>query len=316
MSRMWGTALDHVIEVEVVTADGTIQRASEEENSDLFWALRGAGASFGVITEFVVKTHEEPGEIVEYTYHFSFGSQSDMAPVYKSWQDLVGDPDMDERFNSLFIAEALGAIITGTFYGTEDEFKATGIPDKLPTGGILDLKILGWLGHLAHHAEVEALYISDLPTSFDSKSLALREEDLLSEESIDELFKYMGSDDPGTLLWFVIFDTQGGAVSKVPDDSTAYPHRDKVLMYQSYAVGIPVLSDATEEFVRGIHDRIQAGAPNATSTYAGYVDPDIESGAAQELYWSDKLPELRRIKREWDPNQVFKNPQSVEPADE
>lgn len=315
MSRMWGTALDHVIEVEVVTADGTIQRASESENSDLFWALRGAGASFGVITEFVVKTHPEPGNVVEYTYHFSFGTQKEMAPVYLAWQDLVGDPDMDERFSSLFIAEPLGAIVTGTFYGTEDEFEATGIPDRLPSGGTLELKLLDWLGHLAHQAEVEGLYLSDLPTAFDSKSLALREEDLLSEDSFDELFDYMGSADTGTLLWFVIFDTQGGAISTIPDNSTSYPHRDKILMYQSYVVGIPILSDATSDFVDGVHERIQRGAPDANSTYAGYVDPDVSREEGQQLYWSSKLPQLRQVKRDWDPNEVFRNPQSVQPAD-
>ena len=95
MSRMWGSALDHVVEVEVVTADGKIQRASEDKNSDLFYALRGAGASFGIITQFVVKTHPEPGSVIEYTYNFSFGRQKEMADVYRDWQALVGDPDMD-----------------------------------------------------------------------------------------------------------------------------------------------------------------------------------------------------------------------------
>ena len=55
MSRMWGSALDHVEEVEVVTADGEIQRASYTENADLFFGLKGAGGSFGIITEFKVQ---------------------------------------------------------------------------------------------------------------------------------------------------------------------------------------------------------------------------------------------------------------------
>ena len=104
MSRMWGSALDHVVEVQVVTSNGTITRASETENADLFWALRGAGASFGIITEFVVKTHPEPGAVVQYSYGFNFGSQSDMAPVYSEWQALVGHADVDRRFSSLFVA--------------------------------------------------------------------------------------------------------------------------------------------------------------------------------------------------------------------
>lgn len=315
MSRMWGSALDHVIEVEVVTADGEIQRASETENSDLFWALRGAGASFGVITEFVVKTHAEPGDVVEYSYSFSFGTQSEMASVYQQWQELIGDPDMDRRFSSLFIAEPLGAIITGTFYGTEEEYKDTGIPDQIPSGGVVDGNVTDWLGHLVHQAEVESMFLSDLPGSFYSKSLAFREEDLLDKEAISSLFGYMDDANAGTLLWFIIFNSEGGAMADTPTNATAYPHRDKLMMYQSYGVGIPTINKHTREFLEGVHEHIQAGAPGAKSTYAGYVDPTIESTAAQQLYWAGQLPRLRDIKGSWDPDDVFHNPQSVQPAE-
>ncbi|KAF1739527.1 FAD-linked oxidoreductase afoF [Beauveria bassiana] len=152
---MWGTALDHVLEVEVVTADGKIQRASKTENADLFWSLQGAGASFGVITEFVVRTEEEPGSVVEYTYSFSFNKQSEIAPP-------------------------LGVLITGTLYGTLNEYKASGIPDKLPAASA-NFTMMDWLGSLAHIAEKTALYLANVPAKFISRSLALREEDLLSE---------------------------------------------------------------------------------------------------------------------------------------
>jgi FAD/FMN-containing dehydrogenase len=61
-SRQWGAALDHVEEVEVVLANSSIVRASSSQKADLFWALKGAGASFGVITEFIVRTEPEPGK--------------------------------------------------------------------------------------------------------------------------------------------------------------------------------------------------------------------------------------------------------------
>lgn len=312
---MWGTALDHVLEVEVVTADGKIQRASETENSDLFWALRGAGSSFGVITEFTVRTEPEPGSVVEYTYSLSFGKQKEMAPVYSKWQALVGDPDLDRRFTSLFIAQPLGVLITGTFYGTEEEFDASGIPEKLPTGGDFNITVMDWLGSLAHIAETTGLYLSDLPTQFASRSLALREQDLLSDQSIEELFDYMGSTDPGTLLWFIIFDNEGGAIADVPEDSTAYPHRDKIIMYQSYAIGIPELSDTTVDFVEGVQGKVMEGAPDAHTTYAGYINKNLNRTAAQEFYWGDKLPKLREMKKKYDPTSVFHNPQSVDPAE-
>ncbi|PWI70182.1 putative berberine bridge enzyme [Purpureocillium lilacinum] len=315
MSRMWGSALDHVLSVQVVTADGSIKNASESENSDLFWALRGAGASFGVITKFTVKTHPAPGSVVQYTYKISLGSQAQMAPVYAAWQALAGDPKLDRRFSTLFIAEPLGALITGTFYGTKAEYEATGIAARLPSGGTLDLKLLDWLGSLAHIAEVVGLTLGDIPTSFYGKSLALREEDMLDRTSIDGLFRYMGDADAGTLLWFVIFNSEGGAMADTPAGATAYPHRDKLIMYQSYVIGIPTLTKATRDFADGVHDRVRMGAPSANSTYAGYIDRTLSREAAQEFYWGAQLPRLREVKKAWDPKDVFHNPQSVDPAE-
>lgn len=312
-SRMWGTALDHVLEVEVVTADGKIQRASKTQNPDLFWALQGAGASFGIVTEFVVRTEEEPGSVVEYTYSVSFGKQADMAPVYKKWQDLVGDSNLDRRFTSLFIAEPLGVLITGTFYGTLDEYKASGIPDKLPAAAA-NITVMDWLGSLAHLAEKTGLYLSNASTKFVSRSLALREEDLLSEASIDELFGYMGSADADTPLWFVIFDNEGGAIADVPDNSTAYPHRDKIILYQSYSVGLLGVSDKMVQFVDGVQERVQKGAPDAHTTYAGYINANLNREDAQRFYWGEKLPQLQTLKKRFDPTSLFRNPQSVDPA--
>ena len=58
LTRRFGWSVDNLLEVEIVTADGQIRRASRDENADLFWAVRGAGANFGVVTTFVLRLHE------------------------------------------------------------------------------------------------------------------------------------------------------------------------------------------------------------------------------------------------------------------
>ncbi|KAK3323076.1 hypothetical protein B0H66DRAFT_532390 [Apodospora peruviana] len=308
MSRMWGSCLDHVLEVEVVTSDGKIQRASEKQNSDLFWALRGSGAGFGVITEFVVRTHPEPGTVVQYSFTFGFGSQAEMAPVYSAWQALIADPKLDRRFGTEFIMMPLGAIITGTFYGTDAEFKATGIPAKIPTGGKKGVVINDWLAAVALDGENEALYLSKLATPFYSKSLAFKQDQMIPADKVKKIFEWVDTQDKGTLLWFIIFDATGGAVADVPMDATAYSHRDKLLFYQSYAVGLP-LSGKTRDFLTNFHEQLKAASPKAYGTYAGYVDPALTDG--QQQYWGPNLPKLQSIKRKWDPLDVFHNPQSV-----
>ncbi|GKT64233.1 FAD binding domain-containing protein [Colletotrichum tofieldiae] len=309
-SRMWGSCLDHVVEVEVVTADGKIQRASETQNSDLFFALKGAGAGFGVITEFVMRTHPEPGDIVQYSYSITFAKHRDLAPVFKQWQDLISDPNLDRRFGSEFVMQELGVAITATFYGTEDEFKATGIPDKIPKGKV-SVVVNDWLGDVAQKAQDAALWLSEVQSPFTAKSLAFTRDDLLTDDGIRDLMDYIDEVDRGTLIWFLIFDVTGGAINDVPMNATAYRHRDKIMFCQGYGVGIPTLSTKTKEFMAGVAESIRKASPNELSTYAGYVDPTLEN--AQEKYWGSNLPTLQRIKAAWDPKDLFSNPQSVRP---
>ena len=82
------------------------------------------------------------------------------------------------------------------------------------------------------------------------------------------------------------------------------------MFYQSYGIGIP-LSGKTKNFLENFHNQITRWT-GAFGTYAGYVDPKLED--AQEQYWGDNYQELRRVKKRWDPKEVFWNPQSVKPA--
>ncbi|KAM0436601.1 hypothetical protein ACHAPT_002309 [Fusarium lateritium] len=316
ISRMWGNSLDHIIQVEVVTADGAIRTASETENEDLFWALRGAGAGFGIVTKFVVRTHPEPDDIVQYSYNFAFGSPGDMATLYRDWQTLVADPSLDRRFAGLFVVQPLGVLITGTFYGTQDEYHATGIPARLPGAQEGAIWLTDWMGHLLHETERVGCAVTSIPTAFYTKSLALRSEDMLSGTAIDGLFSFLENEKSQTAPFIIIFNTEGGATADTANDATAYPHRDKIIMYQSYGSGVGKVSDTTRGILDGVHERIQRAAPGARSTYAGYVDGWANRTAAQELYWADNLERLARVKRAWDPEDLFSNPQGVEPADD
>lgn len=277
--------------------------------------LRGAGASFGIITEFVMRTHPQPGDIVQYTFVFTIGEDAaELASTYMKWQDLVADPDLDRRFGTELILWSGGIIITGTFYGTQDEFEASGIHQRLPDNGTITL--MGWLGSLADWAEKEALYVSDTPSNFYSKSLGFRKEDVLTEENATTLFEYTQGLDTGTPVWFIIFDATGGAVADVPTNATGYAHRNKIFYYQSYAVDLLNLSNTTRSFLNDFHDKLVTMMPSNVThrgTYPGYVDLDI-SGIPQEQYWEGNLPALEVIKSKWDPNDIFHNPQSVQPA--
>ncbi|KAI1075349.1 Glucooligosaccharide oxidase [Whalleya microplaca] len=312
-SRMWGSCLDHVLEAEVVTADGSIKRASETENSDLFFALKGAGAGFGIITEFVVRTQPEPGNVVQYSFSLTFSKAADIAPVFQQWQDLVSEPNLDRRFGTEFVMYELGCVITATFYGTEAEWKATGIPEKIPTGKV-SVVLDDWLGVIAQQAQDAALYLSEIHTAFTARSLAFKADEILSADRITQLMNYVDGADRGTLVWFLIFDATGGAISDVPMNATAYSHRDKIMFAQGYGVGIPTLTQKTKDFVDGMINTIRSSSAQVLTTYPGYVDPSLAD--PQESYWGPNLKTLGQVKSKWDPNDLFHNPQSVKPGED
>jgi hypothetical protein len=312
-SRLWGAALDHVEEVEVVLADSRIVRASATENPDIFWAIKGAGASFGIVTEFVVRTEPEPGECVNYSYSFTVGSYATLAATFKTWQKFVSDPDLTRKFASEVIISELGMIISGTFFGSQAEFNKLEMSKKFP--GYKDhhtLVFKDWLGLAAHWGETVALRLAGgLAAPLVSKSLTFNGADLIPDKAVDRLFAYLDRVDKGTLVWFIIFDLAGGAVNDVAQDATSYAHRDALFYLQSYAVGIGKVKSKTKNFLTGVNTTIRDGMPGGQDfgAYPGYVDPTLVNGPLS--YWRTNLPRLQQIKSQVDPRDVFHNPQSV-----
>lgn len=171
-----------------------------------------------------------------------------------------------------------------------------------------------WPGLVSHWAENVALLLGGgLSAPMYTKSLTLNGQYLIPDEAIDKILAYLDRVEKGTLIWFVIFDLAGGAVNDVPQDATAYAHRDALFYMQSYAVGVPSISNTTKSFLRGLNDVVKDGVPGGQDfgAYPGYVDPELVNG--QQEYWRMNLPRLEEIKSIVDPKDVFHNPQSVRP---
>ena len=316
-SRMWGSTLDHVEEMEVVLADSSIVRASATENQDVFFAMKGAGASFGIITEFKFRTEAEPGEAVEYSFTFSVGPHAPMSQLLKDWQTFVADPELSRKLATTVTVAPASLIISGTFFGSRDEFDAIGFEETFANSEDSSVAIFDdWVGLVTHWAESLFLEITGAPIAFYSKTLAFDTSNLMENSTIDSVFEYFDSAEKDTILWFVIFDLAGGAVNDPATDATAYPHRDTLYFMQSYAVGVTgEVSDTTKNFLNGLNDVITSASPGEDyGAYAGYVDPLLPNG--QGAYWGSNLPRLEQIKLAIDPNDVFHNPQSVKPASE
>jgi FAD/FMN-containing dehydrogenase len=315
--------------VEIVLANGDIRRVSsqspKQEDKDIFWAIRGAGASFGIITEFKVRTEPAPAEMVEYRYSFTIGSWQDMAEAFKTWQAFIAETDLPREFASQATITPLGLVISGTFYGTEAEFDKFALKSKFPIRrtGDKTLVLTDYLGLLGHWAEEVALQLGGgIPARAYTKTLTFSggDKDRIPDAVVDEMFKYIETVSKGTLIWFIIFDLAGGAVNDPPMDATAFAHRDALFYLQAYAISdslIAPVSTTTKDFLGGLTDLIvkemteDDGHYKDYGAYPGYVDLEIKE--PQKAYWRSNLPRLQQIKGEVDPKDVFHNPQSVRP---
>ena len=314
MSRQWGLALDHIVEAEVVLANSSIVRASNTENTDIFWAIKGAASGFGIVTEFKLLTHLTPQTAIHYTYQLNFGKTEDRAQLFKDWQKLIYTPNITQKFSSELVLFEQGALLSGFYFGPSQEFSDFGLENKFPIksrGTIIELS--DFAGMVTSQAEQMIMSaMGGTPSAFYAKSLVFNADQIIPDKPVDELVRYMDTANKGTPAWFVIFDLEGGAINAYAADATSYNHRDTIMLMESYAISLlGSVQLATKEYLNGLNEIITANRSDVSSfgAYPGFVDPYLEH--AQEDYWGTNLPRLQEIKTSLDPYDIFHNPQSV-----
>jgi len=121
LHRKFGLAIDNVLGVEVVTADGKHLRANEKENSELYWGVRGGGGNFGIVTKFIIRLHSFAPEVHSFRFSYPLERAEDVLNFYFDYssdahQDLFVNAGLDVR------ADGGGGVgISGNFYGADAE---------------------------------------------------------------------------------------------------------------------------------------------------------------------------------------------------
>ncbi|KAB2103312.1 hypothetical protein AG0111_0g8656 [Alternaria gaisen] len=132
MSRDLGLSIDVLLELEVVLANGTVVRANKDQHQDLFWAMRGAGASFRTATEFGFQTKPKPSEITTLSYNYTTEDLSVLSNAVKKFQQMMADESMPRKLTASATVTRNSVYISGAFFGSRKDFDSIELNNRFP----------------------------------------------------------------------------------------------------------------------------------------------------------------------------------------
>jgi hypothetical protein len=142
-----------MVEAQVVIANGSVVTASSTQNTDLFWALRGAGAAFGIVTNFKFNTFAAPSASVVFEYDFNFGNASNAASAIMALQNFA-NTTMPAELNLRLFFRSYQTQLLGVYYGNQSDFQSVISPLLSQLTGLQSssVKVMGWLDALTNFA--------------------------------------------------------------------------------------------------------------------------------------------------------------------
>jgi FAD/FMN-containing dehydrogenase len=313
ISTKYGLACDNLLSAQVVTADGRIVTASEDENADLLWALRGGGGNFGVVTSYEFRLHDLGPTVMGGLAIHPIDSARDVARAWRDWVEaapeavctglavLLAPP---EPFIPPELQGKPALAVIAMYAGDADEGAEVLRPLKEdigpPVADLIDripytafqalvdpFSPTGWLNY--HRGE----HLSGLP-----------------DDGIDAYLEH-ASQVKSPMSQTVIF-RHGGAISRVPDDATAASHRDAPYMWHPIACwSDPADTDATIQWVRDA-----SAAMDPYRTGGVYLNFEQDEGAqhVRAGFSPEKFARLTAVKDQYDPENLFSVNQNIAPS--
>ncbi len=309
LSRKYGMTIDNLLSADIVTADGQLRKASKEENPDLFWAIRGGGGNFGVVTSFEFRLHEvgpqvlaglifyplEEAESILKRYRMFVEGASDDLSVWVVLRKAPPLPFLPEHVHGKEVV-----VLALVYAGDMEE-------------GQKEIEPLGSMGSLIARAVAPHEY-SAFQTAFDPlltpgarnywKSHDFRE---LSNGAIETLIEYAWKLPSPECEIFV--GSIGGATERVASNETAYVQRNTRFVVNVHGRWRDPAQD--EECIEWARDFFNAAAPYSLGT--GYVNFMTEEEQSRvEAAYGDNYRRLVELKKKYDPQNLFRVNQNIQ----
>ncbi|MGY4858439.1 FAD-binding oxidoreductase [Cryobacterium sp. AP23] len=297
--RQHGLAIDSLLEAEVVLTGGDVVTASATSEPDLFWALRGGGGNFGVVTRFTFQAHPLRGVVAGAITV----APTDLAGTLRAWRDVMRDSP--EVLNSTMLAtpefgpEMLAETKVLVCYGGADLDEAMAAIRPLldlpgVTGNDVELKLF-----------VEVFDEPSAPPG----SIRIVDRNGFARDFSDALIDRVTRVQAGFGEAVLMVRYVRGALNRVPADATAFAHRDAEA-FVSWAAFLP--PDAPDEAERRILDDWTVVAEDLTGTYGNFnlgTYPDVLS----LMYPPATAARLQAAKRRYDPENVLAHNLNIVP---
>jgi FAD/FMN-containing dehydrogenase len=315
LMRKHGLTVDNIVEAEVVTAEGEIVRASDRDHPDLFWALRGGGGNFGVVCWFRYALHAVGPTV---TAGPVFWAADDTAAVLRFYRDFVADAP-DElgtvvRLGTIpplaAVSEELHhrpAIAVASCYAGSVEQGEDSIRELRQFGSPL-VDLVGPTRYVDHQGGLDDTVPHGWHYYWKATNLTG-----LSDTVIDIVAEhaYRAKSPRSYSAMFHM----GGAVARVPRETTAYVGRDALHNIVIDAAWLPQQKDTigTREtmWARAFLRALRA---HRAGVYVNFLDADDDASRVREAYGDDTYRRLAEVKAAYDPENVFHHNKNVEPS--
>jgi len=311
LSRKYGMTIDNLRSVDVVTADGELLHASEEENEDLFWGIRGGGGNFGVVTSYEFQLHEVGPQLLGGLIVYPFGEATDVLRFHRDftvdapdelccYAAIIGAPPVP------FLPEEVHGetvIVCAVCYsGSIEEGERAVRPLQNLADPIADL--------------IQPMPFTDMQQMFDAdyesgvrnywKTQLVNP---LPDEAIDIVVER--SEPLPTPDTKVILEHLGGAMARIDPDATAYRHRSAPYSFNIY----PRWTDPEEDetHISWAREFMDAMAPFATDG-VGVNFLSREGHDRVKAAYGENYNRLTEIKAKYDPENFFRLNQNITPA--
>ena len=312
LGRKYGLTIDNLLAAEIVTADGELRRADADTNPDLFWAIRGGGGNFGVVTRFQYKLVDLPGivggllilpataETVQRFMELSEEAPAELGTI-ANVMPCPPMPFVDAKWHGEVVIFGLMCWAGDAASGEET------------LGAFRDLARLGGLdapiGDMLQAGPYTQMYPPEDPDYHPLACSLTGFLDRVDRSTAATIMNRLESIDAP--MRAVQLRTLGGAIARVPDDATAYSHRQSEIMV-NVAAFYEGDNDKTQKQA-WVADTLAAIHQSDDGAYVNFVGDEGE-GRVRAAYPGGTYERLAQIKRRYDPDNLFRLNQNIPPA--